>query len=474
MSARENTSEDPRLVESEERYRAVIQNASDMIQSIRPDGSFEFVNQSWLDTFGYTEDEIEHINIWDLIAEDSLEHCQTYFSRAVQGEPIDDMQVTFKAKDGRLIPIEGNVTSRFIDGEVIATHGFFRDISERIRAQELEQRNLQLEREQQARYLEKMAALGKLSAGLAHELNNPAAAIQRASSGMIESLRRRDRVMHQLIHEGLSQEGWQAIDSILSGIEPDGTAGSRLDPLEVSDREMALEEWLEDHGADNAWDIAPGLVQAGITQEHLESLAVAIPPSALMAVINWLTDTLGIHEGADIIVRSSHRISELVSAIKGYSHMDRATEQIVDIHDGLESTLIILGHRLRNVRIKRDYQRDLPAVRAFGNTLNQVWTNVIDNAIDATNAEGTITIRTRRGDGNVVVEIEDDGTGIPQDDLSCVFEPFFTTKPQGQGTGLGLDTVWRIINDEHHGTITAESEPGRTVFRVSLPIESPT
>ena len=472
MSAREHAV-DPRLAESEERYRAVIENASDMIQSVRPDGTFEFVNQAWLDIIGYTADEVEQLTIWDIIYADSLEHCQTFFAKAMQGEPIGYMQATFTTKDGQPIPVEGTVTSRFIDGEIIATHGFFRDISERLRAEELEQRNLQLEREQQARYLEKMAALGKLSAGLAHELNNPAAAIQRASAGLSESLKHRVREMHRLIAEGLEPSGWQAIDTLLTGITVPGNASSTLDPLEISDREQALEDWLEDHEVDNAWDLAPALVQAGITQEQLEELATSVPPAALMAVIGWLTDTLALHESTDIITRSSHRISELVNAIKGYSHMDRATEQTVDIHDGLESTLIILGHRLRNVTIRREYQRDLPPVRAFGNTLNQVWTNIIDNAIDATDARGTITIRTSRDNGNVVVEIEDNGKGIPADDLSCIFEPFFTTKPQGQGTGLGLDTVWRIVHDEHRGTIVAESEPGRTVLRVSVPIEAP-
>ena len=471
MSEGSYTAVDPRLVESEQRYRAVIENASDMIQSVRPDGSFEFVNRAWLEKFGYTEDEVHSLNIWDIVHPDSVEHCQTLFVKAISGEPIDYMQTTFITKAGAPLPVEGNVTSRFLGDTVVATHGFFRDISERLRAQELEARNLQLEREQQARYLEKMAALGKLSAGLAHELNNPAAAAQRASSRMEESLTRRDAAMHSLTGQGFQAVHWQAIDRLMRTVATPNPAQNAPDPLWVSDQEAAIEEWLEDQDIDRAWDVAPGLVRVGVTQGRLEELAAALPPATLAAAIEWLTETLTIRELTEIIARSSHRISELVQAVKGYSYMDRATEQSAVVHDGLESTLIILGHRLRDVTIERDYQHDLPPVRVFGNTLNQVWTNILDNAIDATHGKGTITIRTRREDDAVVVEIEDNGDGIAPEDLACIFEPFFTTKPQGEGTGLGLDTVWRIVTEEHGGTIGVTSEPGRTTFRIALPLD---
>lgn len=464
---------DPRLVESEQRYRAVIENASDMIQSVRLDGSFEFVNPAWLKALGYTRQEVEKLNIWDIIHADSVDHCQVLFAKAIQGEPIGYMEAIFKTKDGQPLPVEGNVTSRFMGDKVVATHGFFRDISERIRARELEERNIQLEREQQARYLEKMAALGKLSAGLAHELNNPAAAVQRANAGLEASVTSRDARLRELIARGLDAGQWQAIDAILLSNASGKPGGTRLNPLEVSEQESAIEDWLADHDVEGGWDIAPGLVHTGIREEQLETLASTIPAPVLAAVMGWLADTLSIRESIDIIGRSSHRISELVQAIKGYTHMDRATEQLVDVHDGLENTLIILGHRLQNVTIKRDYDRGLPTIRVFGNTLNQVWTNILDNAIDATDGKGTISVRTRRDDGSVVVEIEDNGSGIEPDDLACIFEPFFTTKSQGVGTGLGLDTAWRIVTEEHGGTITAESQPGQTIFRISLPITGP-
>jgi PAS domain S-box-containing protein len=462
--------EDPRLIESEQRYRAVIQNASDMIQSVRPDGTFEFVNQAWLTKLGYTPADVPALTIWDIIHPDAVEHCQQLFTLAVNGETIDYMETTFMAKDGHPIPVDGNVTSRFVGDTVVATHGFFRDISERLRAQELEARNVQLEREQRARYLEKMAALGKLSAGLAHELNNPAAAAQRASARLAESLARRDAALRDLIGQDLQPGHWQSIDS-LPERDPTEDAGTiHLDPIEMSEAETAVEDWLESRDIDHAWEIAPALVQAGLTQHRLDLFAQQLPASALTAAVQWHAETQTVRELTEILARSSHRISELVQAVKGYSYMDRASEQRVNIHDGLESTLIILGHRLRNTTVKRVYDSTLPTVRVFGSSLNQVWTNILDNAIDATAGEGTITIRTRHEDDNAVVEIEDDGIGISKDDLTCIFEPFFTTKPQGQGTGLGLDTAWRVVTEEHGGTITVASEPGRTVFRVSLPL----
>jgi PAS domain S-box-containing protein len=470
MSEREQTAVDPRLVESEERYRAVIENASDMIQSVLPNGKFEFVNDSWLRVLGYTADEVDDLIIWDIIYPDAVDHCQGLFMQALGGEPIPYMTSTFMTRAGDPVPVEGNVTLRIVGDTIIATHGFFRDISERLRAQELEERNIRLEREQQARFLEKMAALGKLSAGLAHELNNPAAAVQRANSGLAESLTRRDAIMRELTGCRLQADQWQAIDVMLARIENAEAGGSRLGPLEASEREQVIEEWLEDHGIERGWDSAPGLVHVGITSDDFEQLAERVPPDALRAVIGWLNETITIRESIDIIARSSYRISELVQAVKGYSHMDRATEQFVDIHDGLENTLIILAYRLRNVTVHREYESDLPQVRVFGNTLNQVWTNILDNAIDATDGRGTVTIRTRGAGNEVVVEIEDNGSGISQEDLACIFEPFYTTKPQGKGTGLGLDTAWRIVTEEHGGTISAESKPGCTVFRVAVPV----
>lgn len=463
-------SADLRLIESEQRYQAVIENASDMIQSVWPDGTFEFVNRAWRTAMGWTDEDLAQRTVWDIIAPDSLQHCQIEFMKVMQGETLDGFATTFIAKDGRHVPIEGSVTSRMLGDEVVATHGFFRDITERLRTQELEERTAQLEREEQARYLEKMAALGKLSAGLAHELNNPAAAVQRANSSLQATLARRDEALHALADAGLTAECWHGMEAVMEEVRRARISRDRVDPIAISDAEEALEAWLEDRGIERAWTFAPSMAEGGFTVAQLERLVSHVPDAAAPLAISWITESLHLEESVEIISQGSRRINELVQAIKGYSHMDRATEHDSDIHDGLENTLIILAHRLRNVEIQRSYDRTIPPIRMYGNTLNQVWTNIIDNATDAMGGTGRIVLRTYIDDGHVVVEIEDNGPGIPPELLPRIFEPFFTSKPQGQGTGLGLDTAWRIVTEEHSGTITANSQPGKTVFQIRLPL----
>ena len=458
------------LAESEARYRTVIENASDMIQSVRPDGTFEFVNRAWLQKLGYTADEVASLIVWDVIHPESIEHCQQLFALASSGNSVDHIQATFITRTGQPLPVEGNATSRMTDGVVIATHGIFRDISERLRALDLEKRNAQLETERLARYLEKMAALGRLSAGLAHELNNPAAAAQRASARLKQSLTNRDAAMRELNTKQLTPEQWRALELLEREGHRQIPSQSSLSPIEISAREEAIEDWLKSRGIMQAWDLSPGLVEAGITEDVLDRLAVQLSAEFLGSAVVWLSESLAVLQLTDVLARSSHRISDLVSAVKAYSYMDRSTEQSVDIHAGIENTLIILAHRLKDITVTRDYDRSLPPVRTVGSGLNQVWTNILDNAVDATNGEGAISIQTRRNDSHVVVSIGDDGCGISAVHLPCIFEPFFSTKPQGQGTGLGLDAAWRIVTEEHHGEISVTSRPGNTVFRVQLPI----
>lgn len=387
----------------------------------------------------------------------------------MQGETIPFIATKFIAKDGHVVPIEGSVASRMVGVEVVATHGFFRDVTERLRTEELEERAARLERDERARYLEKMAALGKLSAGLAHELNNPAAAIQRAASELERSISRRDTALRALLAEEVDREGFRAIDALwLRSAEQDGRTDG--DPVARQEVEAQLETWLDAHDVDNGWLIAPVLSDAGLTEGDLTALAEAVPRASLPSAMGWITESLTALDSTRIVAHGTRRISDLVTAIKSYSHMDRATEHIGDVHDGIEDTLVILGHRLRDVRIEKGYDRSLPPVPMHGNSLNQVWTNLLDNAVDAVGGRGHIGIRTLRDDTHLVVEIEDDGQGIPPEVLPRIFEPFWTSKPQGVGTGLGLDTVWRIVTEEHGGGVAATSSPGATVFRVSLPL----
>jgi PAS domain S-box-containing protein len=457
-------------MESEERYRAVIENASDMIQSVRPDGSFEFVNPAWLDTLGYKPDEVDQLVIWDIIHPDSMEHCQELFAIVMQGQSATNVRVIFKTKDGQPIPGEGSVTVRMAGDEIIATHAFFRDISEQLRAEELRNRNEQLERERVAQYYEKMAALGKLSAGLAHELNNPAAAARRASAELRSDLERHDASTRELALLGLTATDWQLLSDIAPTLSDSEEDTSLNDPIAVSEREDAVADWLANHGVDEGWSLSSGLVASGLDEEALDRLASHLPERSLGTAVRWLAESLTIRAAVDVVGRSAGRMSDLVSAVKVYSHMDRATELIVDVHEGLKNTMVIMAHPLRNMTVVTEFDRTLPLVQAYGSGLNQVWTNIIDNAVDATDGRGTITIRTQCADGRVLVEIEDNGGGIPPEHITRIFEPFYTTKPQGAGTGLGLDTAWRIVTEEHRGKMEVDSVPGRTVFRVYLPL----
>jgi PAS domain S-box-containing protein len=470
MSNNESVDRDLRLLESEQRYLAVIENASDMIQSVRADGTFEFVNPAWLEKLGYTDREVDALVIWDVIHAESFEHCRDLFMIVMQGKSIDDVRMTFKTKAGDPVPAEGSVTVRMAGGEVIASHAFFRDISERLHAEELRNRNEQLELERVAQYYEKMAALGKLSAGLAHELNNPASAARRASAELTEGMTRLEAATKELATVGLSSEGWQLLSSFIENNGSREQDGHHDDPIAISEREDAVEDWLADHGIDDGWNLASGLIAAGIDDLALQQLEDQFPPAALSPSVRWLAESMTVRNAVDVVCRSASRMSDLVTAVKAYSHMDRATEQIIDVHEGLANTLIIMAHRLRGVTVVTDYDQSLPPVVAHGSGLNQVWTNIIDNSIDATDGLGTLTIRTRQAGERVLVEIEDNGSGIPEEHLTRIFEPFYTTKPQGSGTGLGLDTAWRIITEEHGGTIEVDSVPGSTVFHVYLPL----
>lgn len=321
----------------------------------------------------------------------------------------------------------------------------------------------------QMRQQEKLAALGKLSAGLAHELNNPAAAAGRAAGQLRESLEcfqtlaiQRERPFTPAEQEALEALRHRAHEC---------RRAVPLDPLTQSDREDELTSWLEDQGVEDAWKFAPSLVSAGLDRAEVETLVSGVEPGHLGKAMAWVTSALELTSLIDQIENSTARISDLVKAIKEYSYRDQAPLQEVDLHDGLESTLQILAHKLKGVNIVREYDRNLPRLLVHGSELNQVWTNLIDNAADALQGKGTLTLRTERKRDNAIVQIIDDGPGIPPEAQPRIFDAFFSTKGVGQGTGLGLDIARRIVHTRHKGDLSFESRPGFTCFEVCLPIQ---
>jgi signal transduction histidine kinase len=315
---------------------------------------------------------------------------------------------------------------------------------------------------------EKLLALGKLSAGLAHELNNPAASVRNAAVNLEEAVRHLRGASLHLDKRALALE-----DRVfLARLECDWAKNhppAALDSIERSDREEQLGDWLEARRIQDARLLAPNLVDAGCDLETLQTLASRFDNDTLSDVVTRLTVSFTISRLVQEIDSGTSRISEMVKAIKEYSYMDQAPEQEVDIHDGIEKTLIMLHYRLKHgIEVTRQYDPNLPRICAYGSELNQVWTNLIDNAIDAMNGHGELLIRTAPEAGRALVEIRDSGTGIPPEIRSRIFEPFFTTKPVGEGTGLGLDTVIRIVR-KHRGTVRVDSEPGRTSFQVRIP-----
>jgi signal transduction histidine kinase len=315
---------------------------------------------------------------------------------------------------------------------------------------------------------EKMMALGKLSAGLAHELNNPAAAATLAAENLreaVRSMRAADLTIDRLrLPPDQRLLIAETEDKLLAS--PPAPAS---DPLERSDREQAIGDWLETRGLDDAWRLAGVLADAGFDRPAVEKLAGGFPNPVLAPALDRLVSALSVPRLVEVIESSSRRMSLLVKAVKEYSYMDQGSEQEIDVHDGIENTLLILVHRLkRAVQVKRNFDRSLPKICAFGSELNQVWTNIIVNALDAMEEQGELEIRTARDGNGLVVEIIDSGPGIPVEAQPHIFEPFFTTKPVGKGTGLGLETVDRIVR-KHRGTIRFQSCPGRTAFQVHLP-----
>lgn len=323
---------------------------------------------------------------------------------------------------------------------------------------------------------ERLAALGHVTAGLTHELNNPATATGRAATALRERL---SALFEELAGIARGEVAGAVVDLVRPTLDPNDPSRveAALSPMEASDREGALGEWLQAHGVGDPWDLAPPLVAAGVGVDWLERVAAAVPAGTLPAAVRLAAAACETGSLLSELGEAAKRISRLIGQAKQYTQMDRAPLQEVDVHDGLDSTLAMLAHKLQagpGIRVVRDYDRSLPKLLAYAGELNQVWTNLIDNAIDAMDGQGTLTVRTRRdGDDRLLVEIGDTGPGIPEEVRRRVFEPFYTTKPVGKGTGLGLDICWRIVVQRHGGDLRVVSAPGDTRFQALLPVGGP-
>jgi len=322
--------------------------------------------------------------------------------------------------------------------------------------------------ESTARQRESLVRLGTLAAGLAHEINNPASAATRAVGGLETACQALLSSLRELADDEISSGQFAAVDALRREVEP---RSAEPDPLVRADLEQALSTWLTRHGIAREWTIAPALAAAGVDLAWCTRAATALEGSALQPGLEWIANSFAVATLLSELKESTQRVSELVAAVRSYSQMDRTSMQQIDVADGLDSTLVMLGHKLRDgVTVVREYSADVPRIDAYAGELNQVWTNLIDNAVDAMHGTGILRVATRAEQDSVVVEVSDTGPGMSPQEAARAFDAFYTTKEVGKSLGLGLEIAQRIVVERHGGTITIDSRPGNTVLRVRIPI----
>ncbi|MEJ2574791.1 MAG: PAS domain S-box protein [Gammaproteobacteria bacterium] len=484
--------------QAEQKFRSVTESAIDAIISADHTGEIVSWNKAATKILGFTEEEALGQRLELVIPErfhEAHRNGMARFTKTGEGRVIGTtVELAARTKSSEEVPIELSLSTWTVRDERYYT-GIIRDIGERKRAEEKLRQSEQALREKteemrkkneeledtlnqlnemhnQLIMQEKMASLGKLSAGMAHELNNPAAAAQRSAAQLQVTFSKWQGI--QLRMRGLALDGRQ----IAKLTELDEIAKIRarqpaeLNALTRSDREAALEGWLQGRGIGTEGDLVPALVSFGYDQHGLGELAGFFTPPQFAVVIEWLSFKFAIYSLVREISIGTERIVELVKALKTYTYMDQAPVQSVDVREGLDNTLIILHNKLKKgVTVVREYAEDLPLIQAYAGELNQVWTNIIDNAVDAMHGEGTLIVRARREDRWIVIEIEDDGPGIAPEHQSKIFDPFFTTKGPGKGTGLGLNISRNLIVQKHQGQMSVKSQPGSTCFSIRLPMD---
>ena len=409
-----------------------------------------------------------------VIKEGQVEIFKTSNGREVQlavrqaGDVIGEMsllEATPRTASGRtlteshLVAIGYEQLDRLLNTNPNAARTMLHTVTARLRATEV-----------LLRQSEKMAQLGTFTAGIAHELNNPAAAVQRAAGQLKAALGSFRAAQRQLLSQQIRPDQIEFLHTFAEPARKSAQAPFESDPLARADREAEVESWLEAHGLQEAWNLAPSLTRLGYEPHDLQALEAHLPGGLLAPALAWATAGANAFHLLDEIGIGAGRMTEIISALKTYTYLDQAPVQEIDIHTGLENTLVILRHKLREgVEVQRHFDPGLPRIQAHGSELNQVWTNLIDNAIDAMEGKGLITLRTFQDGTSVVVEVEDNGPGIPEAIQSRLFSPFFTTKPVGKGTGLGLNISYNIVH-KHGGDVKVFSRPGATRFQVRLPV----